>query len=55
MSTVNSVGCTGNTEIDVAETLKGGDDRGNGGTVALIVKQLVGEAGIAQSSLLLDL
>ena len=46
--------CTGNKEIDVAETLKGGDDRGNGGAVALIVKQLVGEAGIAQSSLLLD-
>ena len=55
MSTVNSVGCTGNKEIDIAETLKCNDDRGNGGAMALIVKQLVGEAGIAQSSLLLDL
>lgn len=50
------MGCTGNKEIDVAETLKGGDDsdKGNGGVVALIVKQLIGETGIAQSSLLLD-
>lgn len=55
LSTLNSVGCTGNTKIDVAETSEGGDDRGNGGkAVAIIVKQLTGETGTPQSSLQLD-
>lgn len=46
MSTFNSLGCTRNTKRDGAKTSEGDDDRGNGGAVAIVVKQLTDKTRI---------